>query len=177
MHVCRLCPSSQIGCSILRPSRLFGCFHRAPREAVFTSVAGGRHGFGGRDFHSKCNGHANILTMMLDRDWSIFGGVAQVESKQFPFGRLIPLLLIFILSSSDCDSTRSGKPLGGDTPALSSFRQTGIRPVRWKMPSGFEQPAELEPVGGQPLAGLAHVSVDDVQQAPPRARPHQPGSS
>jgi hypothetical protein len=58
---------------------------------------GGRNGFGSGDFHSRCDGHANTLTVILDTNWNIFGGFTPVEpglgrnlqgrceSEEFPF--------------------------------------------------------------------------------------------
>jgi hypothetical protein len=40
---------------------------------------GGRDGFGKRDFHSRCDGHPNTLTVILDTDGNIFGGFTPVE--------------------------------------------------------------------------------------------------
>jgi hypothetical protein len=40
---------------------------------------GGRDGFGVRDFHGRCDGHANTLTVILDTDGNVFGGFAPVE--------------------------------------------------------------------------------------------------
>jgi hypothetical protein len=40
---------------------------------------GSRDGFGGRDFHRRCDGHANTLTLILDRKGNIFGGFTPVE--------------------------------------------------------------------------------------------------
>jgi hypothetical protein len=34
---------------------------------------GDRDGFGARDFHSRCGGHANTLTVILDTDGNILG--------------------------------------------------------------------------------------------------------
>jgi hypothetical protein len=42
---------------------------------------GGRDGFGARDFHSRCDGHANTLTVILDTNGNIFGGFTPVEWK------------------------------------------------------------------------------------------------
>jgi hypothetical protein len=39
---------------------------------------GGRDGFGAPDFHSRCDGHANTLTVILDTDGNIFGGFTPV---------------------------------------------------------------------------------------------------
>jgi hypothetical protein len=40
---------------------------------------GSRDGFGARDFHSRCDGHPNTLTVVLDTDGNIFGGFTPVE--------------------------------------------------------------------------------------------------
>jgi hypothetical protein len=40
---------------------------------------GGRDGFGARDFHSRCDGHANILTLIEDTNGNIFGGFTPLE--------------------------------------------------------------------------------------------------
>jgi hypothetical protein len=38
-----------------------------------------RDGFGARDFHSRCNGHPNTLTVILDTNGNIFGGFTPVQ--------------------------------------------------------------------------------------------------
>jgi hypothetical protein len=40
---------------------------------------GSRDGFGAGDFHNRCDGHANTLTVILDTDGNIFGGFTPVE--------------------------------------------------------------------------------------------------
>jgi hypothetical protein len=35
---------------------------------------GSRDGFGGRDFHNRCDGHPNTLTVILDTKGNVFGG-------------------------------------------------------------------------------------------------------
>jgi hypothetical protein len=35
---------------------------------------GSRDGFGGRDFHGRCDGRANTLTLILDTGGNVFGG-------------------------------------------------------------------------------------------------------
>jgi hypothetical protein len=37
-----------------------------------------RDGFGGRDFHSRCDGHPNTMTVILDTEGHIFGGFTPV---------------------------------------------------------------------------------------------------
>jgi hypothetical protein len=40
---------------------------------------GSRDGFGARDFHGRCDGHANTLTLIEDTKGNIFGGFTPVE--------------------------------------------------------------------------------------------------
>jgi hypothetical protein len=40
---------------------------------------GSRNGFGARDFHRRCDGHPNTLTVILDTNGNIFGGFTPVE--------------------------------------------------------------------------------------------------
>jgi uncharacterized coiled-coil protein SlyX len=40
---------------------------------------GSRDGFGARDFHSRCDGHANTLTLIEDVSGNVFGGFTPVE--------------------------------------------------------------------------------------------------
>jgi hypothetical protein len=40
---------------------------------------GSRDGFEGREFHGRCDGHANTLTLILDTEGNIFGGFTPVE--------------------------------------------------------------------------------------------------
>jgi hypothetical protein len=40
---------------------------------------GGRDGFGARDFHGRCDGHANTLTLIEDTNGNIFGGFTPLE--------------------------------------------------------------------------------------------------
>jgi hypothetical protein len=40
---------------------------------------GSRDGFGAKEFHRRCDGHANTLTVILDTKGNIFGGFTPVE--------------------------------------------------------------------------------------------------
>jgi hypothetical protein len=40
---------------------------------------GSRDGFGAGDFHGRCDGHSNTLTVILDTDGNIFGGFTPVK--------------------------------------------------------------------------------------------------
>jgi hypothetical protein len=42
---------------------------------------GSRDGFGVGDFHSRCDGHPNTLTVILDTNGNIFGGFTPVECE------------------------------------------------------------------------------------------------
>jgi hypothetical protein len=50
------------------------------RQKRFTLLwRGSRDGFGADDFHGRCDGHANTLTLILDTEGNIFGGFTPVE--------------------------------------------------------------------------------------------------
>jgi hypothetical protein len=52
------------------------------KEKQFASLwRGSRDGFGKHDFHSRCDGHPNTLTVILDTDGNIFGGFTPVELR------------------------------------------------------------------------------------------------
>jgi hypothetical protein len=40
---------------------------------------GSRDGFHARDFHGRCGGRANTLTLILDTDGNVFGGFTPLE--------------------------------------------------------------------------------------------------
>jgi hypothetical protein len=42
---------------------------------------GNRDGFNATDFHSRCDGHANTLTLILDTDDNIFGDFTPVAGS------------------------------------------------------------------------------------------------
>jgi hypothetical protein len=48
---------------------------------------GSRDGFGKRDFHSRCDGHPNTLTVILDTKGNIFGGFTPVEWESGIYGK------------------------------------------------------------------------------------------
>jgi hypothetical protein len=50
-------------------------------------LRGGRDGFGARDFHDRCDGHANTLTLIEDTDGNIFGYGTGREEEQLLQGR------------------------------------------------------------------------------------------
>jgi hypothetical protein len=45
---------------------------------------GSRDGFGARDFHGRCDGHANTLTLILDTGGNIFGGFTPLQWESPP---------------------------------------------------------------------------------------------
>jgi hypothetical protein len=59
---------------------------------------GGRDGFGKGDFHSRCDGRANTLTVILDTDGNIFGGFTPVEWDSTSFWKADPSLRSFLFT-------------------------------------------------------------------------------
>jgi hypothetical protein len=58
------------------------------REKRFSLLwRGGRDGFGKHDFHSRCDGHANTLTVIEDTKGNIFGGFTPVEWESREWNR------------------------------------------------------------------------------------------
>jgi hypothetical protein len=50
------------------------------KEQIFTLLwRGNRDGFGADDFHRRCHGHPNTLTVILDTKGNIFGGFTPLE--------------------------------------------------------------------------------------------------
>jgi hypothetical protein len=50
---------------------------------------GSRDGFGANDFHRRCNGHRNTLTVILDTKGNIFGGFTPVEWSEWSSSGLV----------------------------------------------------------------------------------------
>jgi hypothetical protein len=50
---------------------------------------GSRDGFTAGEFHRRCDGHANTLTLISDTDGNVFGGFTPVkwESRVYKLGR------------------------------------------------------------------------------------------
>jgi hypothetical protein len=48
---------------------------------------GSRDGFGAQEFHRRCDGHANTLTVILDTKGNIFGGFTPVEWESNHLGK------------------------------------------------------------------------------------------
>jgi hypothetical protein len=62
---------------------------------------GGRDGFAARAFHSRCNGHRNALTVILDTGGNIFGGFTPVEwetRSEYLYTKADPSLKDFIFT-------------------------------------------------------------------------------
>jgi hypothetical protein len=60
---------------------LSGDLRRVPRETFQNLWRGGRDGFGASQFHGRCDGHANTLTVLLDTKGNIFGGFTPVTDE------------------------------------------------------------------------------------------------
>jgi hypothetical protein len=62
---------------------------------------GSRDGFSAGDFHVRCDGHANTLTVILDTDGNIFDGFTPVEwesLQKLPFAKPDPSLTSFLFT-------------------------------------------------------------------------------
>jgi hypothetical protein len=63
---------------------------------------GTRDGFGSNDFHSKCDGHSNTLTILKAKDSSyIFGGFASANWNSANLNESDPNAFIFSLTNKD----------------------------------------------------------------------------
>jgi hypothetical protein len=59
---------------------------------------GSRDGFSAHNFHSRCDGHANTLTVILDTDGNIFGGFTPVEWDSENHTKADPSLKSFLFT-------------------------------------------------------------------------------
>jgi hypothetical protein len=59
---------------------------------------GSRDGFGAGDFHGRCDGHPNTLTVILDTEGNIFGGFTPVEWELESGHKADPSLKSFIFT-------------------------------------------------------------------------------
>jgi hypothetical protein len=59
---------------------------------------GSRDGFGARDFHGRCDGHANTLTFIEDTEGNIFGGFTPVEWESAYKRKADPSLKSFLFT-------------------------------------------------------------------------------
>jgi hypothetical protein len=59
---------------------------------------GGRDGFRVRDFHRRCDGHANTLTLIEDTEGNIFGGFTPVKWDSNSNGKPDPSLKSFLFT-------------------------------------------------------------------------------
>jgi hypothetical protein len=82
-HLLHLLPPSGWNSAIVPDfPKLFEDF----KKKQFTLLwRGSRDGFSARDFHSRCDGHPNTLTVILDTKGNIFGGFTPVEWDSAPF--------------------------------------------------------------------------------------------
>jgi hypothetical protein len=59
---------------------------------------GSRDGFGAKDFHRRCDGHANTLTLIEDTGWNIFGGFTPVKWESIGGAKADPSLMSFLFT-------------------------------------------------------------------------------
>jgi hypothetical protein len=57
------------------------------RKQISLLWRGSRDGFKAREFHRRCDGHANTLTVILDREGNIFGGFTPVKWESVEGGK------------------------------------------------------------------------------------------
>jgi hypothetical protein len=69
------------------------------KQKQFTLLwRGSRDGFGAREFHKRCDGHPNTLTVILDTDGNIFGGFTPVEWDSRSYGKADPSWASFLFT-------------------------------------------------------------------------------
>ncbi len=74
----------------------------SPNDKWSLLYRGTRDGFGAKDFHSKCDGHSNTLTILKAKQTSfIFGGFASVDWDSSMKCKFDPNAFIFSLKNKD----------------------------------------------------------------------------
>jgi hypothetical protein len=63
---------------------LLKLFEEFKKKQFILLWRGSRHGFSAFDFHSRCDGHQNPLTMILTTKGNIFGEFTPVEWESRP---------------------------------------------------------------------------------------------
>jgi hypothetical protein len=75
--------AAQAGVTAVLDSAIISDFpeilNELPGKCLSPLWRGSRDGFRARNFHSRCDGHANTLTVILDTDGNIFGGFSPLE--------------------------------------------------------------------------------------------------
>jgi hypothetical protein len=59
---------------------------------------GSRHGFGAKDFHRRCDGHPNTLTVILDTKDNVFGGFTPLAWDSWSTFKEDPSLKTFVFT-------------------------------------------------------------------------------
>jgi hypothetical protein len=91
-------PASALGSKIISDfPEIFAEFRRKKFSLLWR---GGRDGFRARDFHSRCDGHANTLTLIEDTNGNIFGGFTPLkwESPENNCWKADPSLKSFVFT-------------------------------------------------------------------------------
>jgi hypothetical protein len=96
----RAAPTPPLWSSAIAPEfpKIFAEFRRRRFSLLWL---GSRDGFGRSIFHSRCDGHPNTLTVILDTNGNIFGGFTPVEWEsrtQQPYYKADPSLKSFIFT-------------------------------------------------------------------------------
>jgi hypothetical protein len=77
--MCPLGPSPSIGWDSVITPEVPGILAEFCEKQFSLLWRGSRDGFSANMFHSRCDGHANTLTVILDTDGNVFGGFTPVE--------------------------------------------------------------------------------------------------
>jgi hypothetical protein len=85
-----------------QPLELIKLCEFSPRDKWSLLYRGSRDGFGSNDFHSKCDGHSNILTIIKVKYNSyIFGGFTTIDWESSVQWKSDPKAFIFSLTNKD----------------------------------------------------------------------------
>jgi hypothetical protein len=97
------------------------------RKKQFTLLwRGTRDGFGARDFHGRCDGHANTLTVILDTNGNIFGGFTPVKWEKHCREKADPSQKSFLFTLKNPHNIPARRfPLKADSRAISCHSHYG----------------------------------------------------
>jgi hypothetical protein len=91
---------------------------------------GSRDGFKAKEFHRRCDGHGNTLTVILDTNGNIFGGFTRLEwdsRRSYPYHKTDGNMesFLFTLKNPHNITARRFMLMSGDLPAIICSSQYG----------------------------------------------------
>jgi hypothetical protein len=95
---------------------------------------GSRDGFGARDFHVRCDGHANTLTVILDTAGNVFGGftpVAWESSSGFKADDSLKSFVFTLKNPHNIPARRFALKVAGKNLAIDCH--SGCGPLFWEI--------------------------------------------